>query len=115
MVQRVVPPKFRDYTVQKGDVLKKAAEGFGLPRADDLLAQIGYGKLGARQVLDALVPAGQLKEKAPDHPVVSAVKRVLLRDDAKAMTTLASTNLTSALSTIATIATNATATTTITN
>ena len=62
----------------EGDVLKKAAEGFGLPRADDLLAQIGYGKLGARQVLDALVPAGQLKEKAPDHPVVSAVKRVLL-------------------------------------
>ena len=25
-----------------------------------------------------LVPSGQLKEKAPDHPVVSAVKRVLL-------------------------------------
>jgi len=62
----------------EGDVLKKAAEGFGLPKADDLLAQIGYGKIGTRQVLDALVPAGQLKEKAPDHPVVSAVKRVLL-------------------------------------
>jgi GTP pyrophosphokinase len=62
----------------EGDALKKAAEGFGLPKADDLLAQIGYGKIGARQVLDALVPAGQLKEKAPDHPVVSAVKRVLL-------------------------------------
>ena len=28
-------------------------------------------------MLDALVPDGQLKEKAPDHPVVSAVKRVL--------------------------------------
>ncbi|MGE0359566.1 MAG: bifunctional (p)ppGpp synthetase/guanosine-3',5'-bis(diphosphate) 3'-pyrophosphohydrolase [Vicinamibacterales bacterium] len=62
----------------EAEVLKKAAEGFGLPKADDLLAQIGYGKIGARQVLDALVPAGQLKEKAPDHPVVSAVKRVLL-------------------------------------
>ncbi len=61
----------------EGDALKKAAETFGLPKADDLLAQIGYGKVGARQVIDALVPSGELKEKAPDHPVVSAVKRVL--------------------------------------
>ena len=60
-----------------GEPLKKAAESFGLPKADDLLAQIGYGKVGARQVIDALVPSGELKEKAPDHPVVSAVKRVL--------------------------------------
>jgi GTP pyrophosphokinase len=62
----------------EGDALKKAAETFGLSKSDDLLAQIGYGKLGARQVLDVLVPTGQLKEKAPDHPVGSAVKRVLL-------------------------------------
>jgi guanosine-3',5'-bis(diphosphate) 3'-pyrophosphohydrolase len=61
----------------EGDALKKAAETFGLSKSDDLLAQIGYGKIGARQVLDALVPAG-LKEKAPENPVVTAVKRVLL-------------------------------------
>jgi guanosine-3',5'-bis(diphosphate) 3'-pyrophosphohydrolase len=61
----------------EGDALKKAAETFGLAKTDDLLAQIGYGKIGARQVLDALVPAG-LKEKAPENPVVTAVKRVLL-------------------------------------
>jgi GTP pyrophosphokinase len=61
----------------ENDALKKAAEGFGLSKVDELLAQIGYGKIGARQVIDALVPAGELKEKAPDHPVVSAVKRVL--------------------------------------
>jgi guanosine-3',5'-bis(diphosphate) 3'-pyrophosphohydrolase len=61
----------------EGDALKKAAETFGLAKADDLLAQIGYGKIGARQVLDALVPSG-LKEKAPENPVVTAVKRVLL-------------------------------------
>ena len=30
----------------EGDALKKAAETFGLPKADDLLAQIGYGKVG---------------------------------------------------------------------
>jgi GTP diphosphokinase / guanosine-3',5'-bis(diphosphate) 3'-diphosphatase len=62
----------------EGEALKRAAETFGLSKSDDLLAQIGYGKIGTRQVLDALVPSGQLKEKAPDHPVVSAVKRVLL-------------------------------------
>ena len=60
-----------------GDPMKKAAETFGLTKPDDLLAQIGYGKVSARQVIDALVPSGELKEKAPDHPVVSAVKRVL--------------------------------------
>jgi guanosine-3',5'-bis(diphosphate) 3'-pyrophosphohydrolase len=60
------------------EALKRAAETFGLSKPDDLLAQIGYGKIATRQVLDSLVPSGQLKEKAPDHPVVSAVKRVLL-------------------------------------
>jgi len=57
--------------------LRPAAAALGTGKVDDLLAQLGYGKLSARQVLDALVPEGQLKEKAPDHPVVSAVKRVL--------------------------------------
>ena len=60
-----------------GDVLGKLAAEFSLSKADDLLAQIGYGKVSARQVIDRLVPQDQLKEKAPDHPVVSAMKRVL--------------------------------------
>jgi GTP diphosphokinase / guanosine-3',5'-bis(diphosphate) 3'-diphosphatase len=55
--------------------LAPAATSLGFSKVDELLAQVGYGKVSARQVLDALVP-GQLKEKAPDHPVVSAVKRV---------------------------------------
>jgi GTP pyrophosphokinase len=61
----------------EGDGLRAAAEHFGTPKADDLLAQLGYGKIAARQVLDKLVPNGELREKTPDHPVVSAVKRVL--------------------------------------
>jgi guanosine-3',5'-bis(diphosphate) 3'-pyrophosphohydrolase len=80
--RKVLDKEARRFDLSKvmveGEALKRAAETFGLSKSDDLLAQIGYGKIGARQVLDALVPSGQLKEKAPDHPVVSAVKRVLL-------------------------------------
>lgn len=58
--------------------LAPALAALGLAKVEDLLAQLGYGKVGARQVLDALVPEGQqLKEKAPENPVVSAVRRVL--------------------------------------
>ncbi len=57
--------------------LAPAVSSLGFSKVDELLAQVGYGKVAARQVLDALVPEGQLKERAPDHPVVSAVKRVL--------------------------------------
>ena len=58
------------------DGLSKAANDLGFQN-DELFAQIGYGKLAPKQVLDKLVPQGELKEKAPEHPVVSAVKRVL--------------------------------------
>ena len=58
------------------DRFAKAANELGFQN-DELFAQIGYGKLAPKQVLDRLVPQGELKEKAPEHPVVSAVKRVL--------------------------------------
>ena len=58
------------------DRLAKAAGELGF-QTDDLFAQIGYGKLAAKTVLDKLVPQSELKEKPPEHPVVSAVKRVL--------------------------------------
>jgi len=57
--------------------LAPAVSSLGFSKVDELLAQVGYGKVAARQVLDALMPEGQLKERTPDHPVVSAVKRVL--------------------------------------
>src|SRR5215216_3647683 len=56
--------------------LTKFASEYGARTADELLAHIGYGKLSARTVLQKAVPA-ELKEKAPDSAVVSAVKRVL--------------------------------------
>src|SRR5215217_8205457 len=61
--------------LESGELTKFASE-YGARTADELLAHIGYGKLSARTVLQKAVPA-ELKEKAPDSAVVSAVKRVL--------------------------------------
>ncbi len=60
----------------EGDIAKVLAE-FAAAKPEDLLAQIGYGKVSPRLLLDKIVPQDQLKEQAPEHPVVSAVKRVL--------------------------------------
>jgi GTP pyrophosphokinase len=61
----------------EGDALAAVAAEFGAQKTDDLLAQLGYGKVSARQLLDKLVPTEQLKEKPPEHPVLTAMKRVL--------------------------------------
>lgn len=58
----------------EGDGLAKAANECGMPKVDDLLAAIGYGKIQARQVVDRLVPADQLHEKV-ESKVAAAVKR----------------------------------------
>jgi GTP diphosphokinase / guanosine-3',5'-bis(diphosphate) 3'-diphosphatase len=60
----------------ESESLAVAASDLGFQN-DELFAQIGYGKLAPRQVLDKLVPPGELKEKGPEHPVLTAVKRVL--------------------------------------
>jgi len=57
-----------------GDGLTKAANDCGMPKPDDLLAAIGYGKVQARQVVDRMVPADQLHEKVESR-VTAAVKR----------------------------------------
>ena len=64
-------------TVLESEELTRFAAEYGAQKPDELLAHIGYGKLSARPVLQKSVPAGQLKEKAPESGVVSAVKRVL--------------------------------------
>ncbi len=60
-----------------GDAMASVLAEFAAAKPEDLLAQIGYGKVSPRLVLDKIIPQDQLKERAPDHPVVSAVKRVL--------------------------------------
>ena len=49
---------------------------YGMQKADELFAAIGYGKLPARTVLSKFVPAEQLKE-APETGIASVVRRVL--------------------------------------
>jgi len=57
--------------------LDQAALAYGLQKADDLFAAIGYGKIAARNVIAKLVPEDELKEKKPDRPITAAVKKVL--------------------------------------
>ncbi len=59
--------------------LQRAATASGLQKIDEMLAAVGFGKLSARQVLDKLVPAEDLKER-PTTGVVSAVRRALSGD-----------------------------------
>jgi GTP pyrophosphokinase len=65
-------------TLLESPELAKFASEYGAKNADELLAHIGYGKISPRTVMQKAVPAGQLKEKAPESSVVSAVKRVLM-------------------------------------
>jgi GTP diphosphokinase / guanosine-3',5'-bis(diphosphate) 3'-diphosphatase len=67
------------------EALSKAAVAFGMQKVEELLASVGYGKVQARQVLDKLVPAEQLQERAerPESGVLSAVKRAFTREPDK--------------------------------
>jgi GTP diphosphokinase / guanosine-3',5'-bis(diphosphate) 3'-diphosphatase len=54
-----------------------ALNDLGAQKADDVFAAIGYGKLQPRQVFVKIVPDDKLREKPPDGPVASVVRRVL--------------------------------------
>jgi GTP pyrophosphokinase len=55
--------------------MPKLLSEFGLQKVDDVFAQIGYGKLGPKQVLLKLVPPDRLQEKPPPGLVTAAVRR----------------------------------------
>ena len=59
----------------EGDALDGVASEWGVPSGEELLAAVGYGRVGARQVLTRVVPAEQLKEKTPSA-VSKAMKRI---------------------------------------
>ena len=59
----------------EGAAFASARAEAGAKTTDDLFALIGYGTLSAKQFLGRVVPAEHMREKAPDGPVTTAVKR----------------------------------------
>ena len=60
----------------EADGLAKVAGEYGMQKAEELFAAIGYGKLAAKSVIAKIVPQAQLKE-TPETGLVSVVRRVL--------------------------------------
>src|SRR5271168_1238730 len=60
--KKLIEKEARKYRISlkeiKDEALLKVASGYGLGKADDLMAGIGYGKYSARQVLARLLPPG---------------------------------------------------------
>ncbi|MEW6379276.1 MAG: bifunctional (p)ppGpp synthetase/guanosine-3',5'-bis(diphosphate) 3'-pyrophosphohydrolase [bacterium] len=61
--------------LQKKGELQKAAGRFGLVDADELIVDIAYGKISARQVLSELLP----QEKLQPRPEPSKLQKVITR------------------------------------
>ena len=66
-----------------GGELNAVLSEFAVAKADELFADIGYGKVQPRQVLVRLVPADKLHEKPPPGAVASVVRRVFGSGDEK--------------------------------
>jgi GTP pyrophosphokinase len=68
--RKLIEKEARKYRIAlkeiKDEDLAKVASGYGLGKADDLMAGIGYGKYQARQVLARLLPAGATHNIAGD-------------------------------------------------
>jgi GTP pyrophosphokinase len=63
-------------TLTEPTAVNKVLGEYGMQKADELFAAIGYGKLPARTVLAKFVPSEQLKE-TPETGIASVVRRVL--------------------------------------
>jgi guanosine-3',5'-bis(diphosphate) 3'-pyrophosphohydrolase len=82
--RKLIEKEARKYRIAlkelKDEELTKIASDYGLGRADDLMAGIGYGKYAARQVLAKLIPAGSQPvaegEQEASSGIASVVRRV---------------------------------------
>src|SRR5882757_6362150 len=82
--RKLIEKEARKYRVSlkeiKDEELLKIAADYGVGRADDLMAGIGYGKFSARQILGRLAPAASqpLAEEEVEKPsaLASVVRRV---------------------------------------
>ncbi|MBP6715273.1 MAG: bifunctional (p)ppGpp synthetase/guanosine-3',5'-bis(diphosphate) 3'-pyrophosphohydrolase [Acidobacteria bacterium] len=66
-----------DKSLVTSDELARIGAEYGTPKADDVYAAIGYGKIASRAILSKLVGQDALREPAKDGPIATVVKRVL--------------------------------------
>jgi GTP pyrophosphokinase len=64
-------------SLTEGEAFAALVGEYGMQKADELFAAVGYGKLPAKTVLGRLVPQDQLKEAPPETGIASVVRRVL--------------------------------------
>jgi GTP pyrophosphokinase len=64
-------------SLMEGESFARVVAEYGMQKADELFAGIGYGKLPAKTVISRLVPQDQLKEAPPETAIASVVRRVL--------------------------------------
>ena len=69
-------------TLTEPATMARVLAEYGMGKADELYASIGYGKLSAKNVLARLAPQEELKE-APEGGIASVVRRVLGTGDEK--------------------------------
>jgi GTP pyrophosphokinase len=67
----------KEKTLLASEAFTRAMAELNLPKADDVFAAIGYGKLAPKQLLAKLVPVDELQEKPPEGAVAAVVRRVL--------------------------------------
>ena len=82
--RKLIEKEARKYRISLKEIkdpdLQRAAGEYGLGRADDLLAAIGYGKNSARQVLTKLVPAGsEPLSETHEFPAATGIASVMHR------------------------------------
>jgi len=82
--RKLIEKEARKYRISLKEIkdpdLQRVASDYGLGRADDLMAGIGYGKYAARQVLAKLAPAGaEPIEDGDDQASTSAISSVVRR------------------------------------
>ena len=65
--RKVMEKEARKYRIAIKDIkdadLQKVAAEYGLSRADDLMAAIGYGKYSAKTVLGKVIPGGHTRDR----------------------------------------------------
>ena len=81
--RKLIEKEARKYHVAfkeiKDEELLKIASDYGLGRADDLMAGIGYGKYSARQVLGRLAPAGTQPSLEGEEDKTGGISSVVRR------------------------------------